>query len=77
MRPDSQLPQPRLSSERASLWANPQVKRPLKARRPRWVKPLFELFCVCDALQLVIEQVIRPESATELVQYKRRQMRLQ
>ena len=65
---------------RASLWVKRQATQklqPLKVQRSRPVKPLFELFYACDVLQpLAIEQVIRPESATALAQYKRPRTRL-
>ena len=59
------------------LWVKRPGMQPLKPRRSRPVKPLFELFYACDVLQpLAIEQVIRPESATVLAQYKRPRTRL-
>ena len=72
---DLLLLQPRLVCERASLWAKPRVRQPLKAMRrsqlPR-LSPRLSYVPVSLALALVI----RPDWATDLAQYKLRRSRL-
>src|SRR5882724_751527 len=69
---DLLLLQPRLFCERASLWATPRVRQPLKTMRrsqlPR-LSPRLSYAPVSLAL-------VRPDWATDLAQYKLQQIRL-
>src|SRR5258708_28257843 len=69
---DLLLLQPRLVCERASLWATPRVRQPLKTMRrsqlPR-LSPRLSYAPVSLAL-------VRPDWATDLAQYKLQQIRL-
>jgi hypothetical protein len=74
---DWPLPQPPLFWSRASLWAKRQETQRVKGMpQSRLMKLPYRIFCA-RGVSLALEQAIRPEWATELVQYKRLQMRLQ
>jgi hypothetical protein len=62
---------PRLSCECALPWVNLLATQPVKKKpQSRLARPLFELSYGRD-VSLVLEQAIRQEQATELVQYNR------
>ena len=69
---DLPLLQLRLFCERASLWAKPPVRQPLKAMRPSQRPRLSSRLSYAPDVSLVI----RPDWATDLAQYKLRKLRL-
>jgi hypothetical protein len=76
MRPGFQLLQLQLVCERASLWAKPQVRQPVKAMcRSQLPRLSSRLSCALD-VSLALAQAIRPDWATDLAQYKLRRIRL-
>src|SRR6476619_2379610 len=73
---DLLLLQPRLFCERASLWAKPRVRQPLKEiRRSQLRRPSSRLSFYAP-VSLAPALVIRPYWATDLAQYKLRRSRL-
>src|SRR6478752_1722424 len=73
---DLLLLQPRLFCERASLWAKPRVRQPLKEiRRSQLRRPSSRLSSYAP-VSLALAQEIRPDWATDLAQYKFRRSRL-
>ena len=72
---DLLLLQPRLVCERASLWAKPRVRQPLKAMR-RSQLPRLSSRLSYSPVSLALSLVIRPDWATDLAQYKLRRIRL-
>src|SRR6478752_2016727 len=69
------LLQPRLFCERASLWAKPRVRQPLKEMlRSPLRRPSSRLSY--GPVLLAPSLVIRPDWATDLAQYKIRRSRL-
>jgi hypothetical protein len=71
---DLLLLQPRLVCERASLWAKPRVRQPLKAMRSQL--PRLSSRLSYSPVSLALSLVIRPDWATDLAQYKLRRIRL-
>jgi hypothetical protein len=68
---------PQFSCGRASPWAKRQGTQRVKVMpRSRLMRLPQRIFYACG-VSLALEQAIRPEWAIELVQRKRRQMRLQ
>ena len=74
---DLPLLQLRLFCERASLWAKPPVRQPLKAMRRSQRPRLSSRLSYAPDISLALALVIGPDWATELAQHKRRQVRLQ
>src|SRR6266581_9649508 len=66
---DLLLLQPRLVCERASLWAKPRVRQPLKATRRSQLPRLSSRLSYAP-VSLALALVIRPDWATDLAQYK-------
>ena len=73
---DLLLLQPRLVCERASLWAKPRVRQPLKAMQRSQLPRLSSRLSYAPDVSLVLALVIRPDWATDLAQYKLRRSRL-
>src|SRR6476469_4994115 len=72
---DLLLLQPRLVCERASLWAKPRVRQPLKAMR-RSELPRLSSRLSYAPVSLAPSLMVRPEWATDLAQYKLQRIRL-
>src|SRR5512132_2321938 len=68
---DLLLLQPRLVCERASLWAKPRVRQPLKAMRRSQLPRLSSRLSYAP-VSLALSPVIRLDWATDLAQYKLR-----
>jgi hypothetical protein len=69
---DLPLLQLRLFCERASLWAKLPVRQPLKAMRRSQRPRLSSRLSYAPDVSLALALVIRPDWATDLVQYKLR-----
>ena len=73
---DLLLLQPRLVCERASLWAKPRARKPLKAMRRSELPRLSSRLSYAPDVSLAPSLMVRLESATDLAQYKLRRIRL-
>src|SRR5262249_57907490 len=73
---DLLLLQLRFVCECASLWAKPQVKRPLMAMRRCQLTRLWSRLSCASDVSLPLAQAIPLDWATDLAQYKLRRIRL-
>src|SRR5258708_12983033 len=72
---DLLLLQPRLVCERASLWATPRVRQPLKTMRRSQLPRLSSRLSYAP-VSLAAALMVRPDWATDLAQYKNQRSRL-